>query len=237
MTRKILFAVLLLSLLPLPTRAALLKGDETQIAVSGTGVVKAEPDAAYVSIGVERTEKTATEAQQIVAQNMKNVQAGLKKMGIKDDKIETTSVTLTPAYEYDKGKRTLIGYTARNQIKVTIDKLDDVGRIIDGSISAGATNVYNISFSIKDEGPSKKAALKKAFEDAKGKAEAIAAAAGLTLTKILSIQEAGARIIPPASNFRALAAEGAGAAETPVSPGEIEVRGDLSVVYECAVKK
>ncbi len=229
-----LFTVMALAL---PSPAALLKDDETRITISGRGVVKAEPDVAHITVGVERTEKTATEAQQVTARKMTNIQSSLKKMGIKDDKIETTSVTLSPSYQYDKGKRTLVGYTARNQIKVTIDKLDDVGKIIDASIAAGATNVYNIDFSIKDEGPPKKTALKKAFEDAKGKAEAIAAAAGLTLKKIKSIQEAGARIIPPASGLRALAAEGVGAAaETPISPGDVEVHGSLTAVYECGQK-
>jgi len=218
-----------------PSHAALLKDDETRITISGKGMVKAEPDVAYVTIGVERTEKTATEAQGIAAEKMNNIQASLKKMGIKDDKIETARVTLQPSYQYDKGKRILIGYTAHNQIKVTIDKLDNVGKIIDGSISAGATNVYNISFSIKDEDLPKQAALKKAVENARDKAEVIAAAAGLVIKRIKSIQEAGARIIPPASNLRAMAAEGA-AAETPISPGDVEVHGSLTVVYECDKK-
>ena len=234
---KTLVCSLMILALAFPSHAALLKGDETQIAVSGKGMVKAEPDVAYATLGVERTEKTATEAQQLMARKMNNIQSSLKKMGIKDDKIETTSVTLSPAYQYEKGKRTLIGYTARNQIKVTIDKLDEVGKIIDASIAAGATNVNRISFSLKEESAFKKAALKKAYEEAKGKADTIAAAAGLSLTKIKSIQEAGARIIPPPSNVRAFAAEAVGAgAETPITPGKVEVHGNLTVIYECDKK-
>ena len=123
--------------LAFPTQAALLKDNGTRLTISGKGMVKAASDVAYITVGVERTEKTATEAQGIAAEKMSNIQGSLKKMGIKDDKIETTRVTLQPTYQYDKGKRTLIGYTASNQIKVTIDKLDDVGKIIDNSISAG----------------------------------------------------------------------------------------------------
>ena len=158
-------------------------------------------------------------------------------MGIPKDKIETTQISLYPKYEYIKRKRNLVGYTARNQIKVTIDNLDKVGIIIDSSIAAGANNVNNIRFSVKEESTFKKAALKKAFEDAKAKAEVIAAASGLKLSKIRSIQEAGARVIPPFSSMRTLAAEGVGtAAETPVSPGKIEIHGNLTLVYECAKK-
>jgi len=228
----ILAAVLALAL---PCPAALLKGDGTQITVSGRGEVKARPDVAYVTIGVERTEKTAAEAQGIVARKMTAIQASLKKLGIKENKIETTQVSLYPAYQYDKGKRTLIGYTARNQIRVTVDKLADTGKVIDTAVSAGATNIQSIAFSLKDESSFRNAALKKAFEEAKGKAESIAAAAGLSIKRILRVQEAGARVIPPVSSMRAMAAEAA-APTTPVSPGDVEVHGSLTVVYECRAK-
>jgi len=92
-------------------------------------------------------------------------------------------------------------------------------------------------FSVKEESTFKNAALKKAFEDAKAKAETIAAASGLVLSQIKSIQEAEARVIPPVSSLRTLAAEGvSAAAETPVSPGKIEIHGNLTVIYECAKK-
>jgi uncharacterized protein YggE len=65
----------------------------------------------------------------------------------------------------------------------------------------------------------------------------IADAAGLVLKRIKSIQESGARVIRPASNLRAMAAEGMAATpETPITPGKVEVRGSLTVVYECANK-
>jgi uncharacterized protein YggE len=235
---KTLICLLMILALTLPSQAALLKGDETKIIISGKGIIKAEADVAYVTLGVERTEETATKAQKVAAQKMNNVLASLKKMGIPKDKIETTHVSLQPSYQYDKGKRTLVGYTASNQIKVTVDKLDDIGKVIDSSIAAGANNVNNIRFSVKEESTHKNAALKKAFEDAKAKAEVIAAASGLALSKIKSIQEAGARVIPPVSSMRTLAAEGVGAAaETPVSPGKIEIHGNLTVIYECSAKK
>ena len=234
---KTSICLLMILALAFPGQAALLKGDETNVVVSGQGIIKAEADVAYVTLGVERTEETATKAQNVAAQKMNNILASLKKMGIPKDKIETTRISLYPQYKYDKGKRDLIGYTARNQIKVTVDKLDNVGKVIDSSIAAGANNVNNISFSVKEESSFKITALRKAFEDAKAKAETIAAASGLVLSKIKSIQESGARVIPSISSMRTLAAEGVGAAaETPVSPGKIEIHGNLTVVYECAKK-
>lgn len=234
MLRNIICLLIIFPLV-LPANAALSKGDETQIIVSGKGAVKAEADMAYVMMGVERTEKTATQAQKVAATEMNNLLASLKKMGIPKDKLETTGFRLYPKYEYEKGKRNLVGYTASNQIRVTLDNLDNLGKVIDTAIAAGATNVNNISFSTKDEAPLKKSALQKAAKDAKEKAEIIATASGLVISRIVRIQEAEARVIPPISGIQALKAE-AGAAETPIIPGKVEVRGNLTVVYECSKK-
>lgn len=229
-----LFGVLALAL---PYLAASLEDEETTIVVTGKGIIKANPDVVYLWIGVEKTEKNAEEAQKGVIQKINDILASLNKMRIPKDKIETTRVTLHPDFKYDKGKRTLVGYTARNQIKVTIDKLDDVGKIIDISIASGATNITNIVFSIKDNTPYKQSALKKAFDDAKEKAEIIANASDLILTRIKRIQEVGAQVISPPRGVRAFQAEASVAgAETPVLPGKLEVHGNLTVIFECKRK-
>lgn len=223
--------------LALPYLAAPLEDEETTIVVAGKGVVKVKPDVVYLWIGVEKTEKSAEEAQSFVINKINDILASLSKMKIPKDKTETTRITLQPDYKYDKGKRTLVGYTARNQIKVTVDKLDDVGKIIDISIASGATNITNIIFSIKDNTPYKQSALKKAFDDAKEKAEIIAKASDLILTRIQRIQEVEAQVISPPRGMRTFQAEASVAgAETPVLPGKLEVRGNLTVIFACKRK-
>lgn len=217
-----------------PAQAALLSKDNVQIIVAGQGIVKAPSDVSYVMIGVERTEATATQAQNIAAQKMNNVLGSLKKLGIPKDKIQTSSFRLYPKNKYEQGERILVGYTASNQIKVTLDDLSKIGKIIDTTIAAGANDVSNITFTVKDPAPFKKTALQKAFQDAKAKAEVIAAASGLVIKKIKSIQEAGAVVAPP-GGIRAFKSE-ALEAETPIVPGKVEVRGSLTVVYECSAK-
>jgi len=216
--------------LMLPSQAALFKGDKTQIIVAGHGIVKAQADVSYINIGVERTEKSASEAQKVVATKMNNVLASLDKLGIAKDKIKTTEIRLSPKYEYVERKRTLVGYTANNEINVTLDKFAILGRIIDTVIAAGATNISNINFSIKNDAAAKKAALQQAFNNAKEKAETIAAAGGLVLKRIKTIQEAQAQVMPRGMQaFKSEALE----SETPVLPGKIEVKANIAVVYEC----
>jgi len=212
------------------------KNEPSQIIVTGSGTVKAKADLAYVMIGVERTEKTATAAQEKVAEKMTNVLASLAKLGLAKDNLETTDLDLRPNYDYKSRQRILTGYTASNQIRATVAKLDQLGEIIDTAISAGATNIRGINFTVNDPKPFKKAALNQAVKAAKAKAEVIANAAGLVISKIERIQESGAQVIPAQRNLMAFKAETDSMA-TPVLPGKIEVRGNLTVVYNCALKK
>ncbi|NIM60051.1 MAG: DUF541 domain-containing protein [Candidatus Aminicenantes bacterium] len=229
-----LFGVLALAL---PHLAAPIEDEETTIIVAGKGVVKINPDVAYLWMGAEKTENNAEEAQKVVTQKINDILASLDKMKIPKDKIETTRVVLQTEYKYDKGKRTLVGYTARNQIKVTVDKLDNLGKIIDISIASGATNITNIMFSVKEEAPHKKSALKKAFDDAKAKAEIIAKASDLILTRIQRIQEVETQIIAPVRGMPTFQAQArVGETEAPVLPGKLEVHGNLTVIFECKRK-
>jgi uncharacterized protein YggE len=224
---KIITCLILLLCLILPSYSA------TEIAVTGKGVVKVEADLSYINVAIEKTEKTASQAQQEAAGVMQDVLVALRNAGIPKDKIQTTSFRLDPKYKYDKGQRNLIGYTASNQIRVTLDDLSKVGKIIDTAISAGANRVSNVIFTVKDDAPHKKEALKKAVNNARAKARAIAAAAGLALKRIVRIQESGAQITTPKLGLRAMKAESGGEAETPIVPGKVEVRGNLTIIYEC----
>jgi len=235
---KYFWILIILLLTVIPSQAALpLLGEKPELSVTGKGEVLASADIAFLQIGVERTEKTATEAQYTAAKKSQNIVASLEKMGIAKDKIETVSFNLYPKFEYDKGESKFVGYTASNQIKVIIEKLEEMGKIIDATIAAGATNISGLNFSLKDESPYKKIALQKAFEDAKGKAEILASSSGQILDKIQRIQESEVGIISPLVEARVMSAGAGGGAETPITPGKVKVQARIEVTYELAKKK
>jgi hypothetical protein len=234
MQRKIIWLLAVFSLI-FPALAIAADNNAQNIIVSGKGVITADPDVAYVMLGIERTEKTATEAQNVAAQKMENILASLDRIGIPKNKIETTAINLYPKYEYSNGKSEFVGYTAGNQIKITVDDLGRTGKVVDAAVNAGANNVGSISFSLKNTAPQKTEALKKAFQNAEEKAKIIAAASGLNLKKIARIQEADAEILPlrGIQTFKAAAVSVPAPIETPVSPGKVEIQGNLTVIYEC----
>lgn len=229
--------VVLILIFVYPIQAVPAEDGKTTIVVAGKGALKVKPDVASIWMGVEKSAKTAEEAQTLAIQIMDDILASLEKIKIPKDAIETAHLSLRPEYTYDKGKRNYIGYVARNMIKVTTEKLEELGKIIDVSIGAGATNIDRIVFSVKDRAPYEKLALEKAFDNARTKAEIIAKASDLVLIGIERIEEVEARLIPLVRGAQALPAEARVAGpETRVLPGEIEVRGNLTVVFECKRK-
>lgn len=207
---------------------------QAQITVGGNGVVSVAPDRAKLSLGVLTIAPNAKKAQQDNARVANNVINALVKSGVPRDQIETRDYTVWPEYRYPKPEENkppeISAYRVSNTILVTVDDLARIGSIIDAAVMAGANQVQSIQFLKKDLGPAQREALQKACEEARLKAEAIAAALGVEITGVVSVQEDSAISYPPV--YRSLGDEGAaGAARTPIQPGELQVNASVRVVF------
>jgi uncharacterized protein YggE len=201
------------------------------LSVSGAGTVQIEPDRASLRLGVEVIRKSAREAQFEDAREMQAVIAAIRKQGITKDNIQTTGFNIWQENKFTQNEAPkVVGYHCSNQIIVTIDDLSKVSSLIDRSIAAGADNVQGIQFSLKDDSHVKKQALEKAVKDAMDKAKTIAGAAGVKLKELKEISESTALspLIREGAGMRAMAIN---SNETPVSPGLIEVKGNVIINY------
>src|SRR3989344_2544937 len=88
------------------------------ISVNGRGEIFKAPDMAEFYFSVEAEAETSGGAQTKVTEIMNPILAALKKEGIEEKDIKTSSYNLSPRYEYsrsgmpvffDEGKRTLVG--------------------------------------------------------------------------------------------------------------------------------
>jgi uncharacterized protein YggE len=193
-----------------------------QVIVTGEGVVKATPDRAWVTIGAESRSKVSTEAQQRNADAMTAIQQKLSGLGIPKDAIRTTAIDLQMEFDYTDGKQIPRGYVARNTIEVRVDDMAALGKILDAVVTSGATMIHGVRFDVKAREQLEAAALAAAVKEARGKAQAIAAAAGQSIDRVLRIEEqfVGRSPEPMNRGFAMAKAEAA----TPVAPGEIEIR-------------
>jgi len=198
------------------------------VVTSGEGTVKRAPDQAWVTLAVESRAKTSREAQRLNADAMAAVIAKLKGM-LPADAVRTTAYDLQPEYDYANGRQTLRGYAARNALEVRVDELPKVGDVLDAAVGAGGPSANNIRFDLKDRATAERDALQRAVEDAKARATAAAAGAGMKIDRILRIEEQRPEMIPPPRPVMTMRAETAAAPPTQVVPGELEIKATVTL--------
>lgn len=208
-------------------------GDITpSITVSGTGRVKAEPDVADINLGVTKQGLDAKTAADEAATTMAAVIEALKAAGIAEADIQTTTISLNPVYDWEETPPEIEGWEASNLVNITVRDIDSVGAVVDAATAAGATNINGITFRVDDPATAEAEARAAAVADARAKADQLATAAEVTIVGVLSISESGAQAPQPIYMERASFDMAAGAAETPVMPGQVELSINVVVQYE-----
>ena len=201
------------------------------ISVSGQGRADVAPDMAVVNIGIVTTGKTAQLAQAENAKVASDVTAALGQLGIFSKDIQT-HYTMSPVYE--KGDyRKAVGYRANNTVTVTVNDVAKTGQVIDTALKSGATDVNGISFGLKDAKSVRNTALQMAVQDARSKADAIAAALGVKIVGIQNVKEDGGNFARyEVANARLAKLDGAAMADTPVNAGTVEVNAEVHIDFQ-----
>ena len=200
------------------------------ISVTGTGVVSAVPDTAMVQAGV--VTQAASAAMAVSANNaiMETVLRALSALGIAEKDIQTTDFSVTPQYRVANEERRppeIAGYEVANRVRVTVRDLAQLGIVLDEVIKQGANRLDGIRFSLGEPAPILDEARKKAMADARRRAGVHAAAANVTVGRVLLIEESPTSIPGP----RFVTSARAGIAAVPVAPGEQELSVTVTVTY------
>jgi uncharacterized protein len=148
------------------------------LSVSSTATTEVRPDQLSVTVGVETNGTTAQEAVSQNANLTSQVIAAVRGLGIDENRIETSSYSVLPIYQYIQPpqpcieiyppppgcetRQEIIGYRATNTVTVTLDvpffrmatqPAPDVnaGQVIDATVTAGANRVEGIVFFISPD--------------------------------------------------------------------------------------
>jgi uncharacterized protein len=203
---------------------------EHTISVTGTGIVKIAPDVADLSVGVNITRPTVKEARAVAARQMTAVLAALAKAGIADKDVQTSGLNLNPVYDYSGNTQRLTGYTVSNTVTATIRNLDTVDDVVDGAMKAGATTMDGLTFRVDDPAAAEAQARDAAVKDARTKADALARAAGVSISGVQTIVEQTANTPQPIM-YEAAVPRAASDASTPIKTGTNDVSVSVSIVY------
>jgi len=211
------------------------------ISIEGRGEVAAAPDMAMVNSGVTTQGATAREALDANTAAMAELIAALKGTGIEARDIQTSGFSVSPNYVYSEDRDAngytlppkINGYQVSNTVTVKVRQLEELGTILDKSVTVGANTVNGVSFSVADPSELLNKAREAAFADAQAKAELYATAAGSALDEIVSISETQGFNDPQPYPMYARA-EMADSAKVPVEAGELSFAINVSVQWELA---
>ena len=208
------------------------------LVVSGNASVMAVPDQAIVRLGIVRQAASAQAAQEQANVAAREILNAVEKAGVPPNQIQTARLVLTPIYAPrnpdSRDAPRIVAYNATNTISVRLENLSIVGTVIDAGLRAGSNQIEGVGFALRNDLPSRQQALKQAVEEARSKAQTMAEALRVNLLEVLEVSEGGVSIVDRVEPV--FASRAAAVAETPVSPGQIEVRASVTIRYRISSK-
>jgi uncharacterized protein YggE len=200
------------------------------IEVIGEGVVQAEPDQAQAFLGVETFDRELSAA---VEQNQRSMDAVLQTLrgaGIPEALIQTRNYSVNFERDYpglgEPPAEVRGNYRVSNMARVTIGEIGRLGEILDAAVEAGANQIGGVQFAVSDASELESQARALAVENARAKAEELAALADVSLGAAIRVEEISEQGGIP----RVLAMEGMGGG-APVSEGRLAVMVRLRITY------
>ncbi|MFA5169230.1 MAG: SIMPL domain-containing protein [Candidatus Paceibacterota bacterium] len=213
-------------------------GDQNTINISETGTVYAVPDIALVTFTAITQESTINQALQKNNDKANGIIDFLKRQGINDADMKIVDFNIYPQYEwqtkgvdltiYPLGKRVITAYQAVESVEVKMRDTDLIGRNIQGSLEAGASQVSGLQFTIDKEEDFKKQARQIAMTNAKAKAQEIADGMGVRLGEPVSFTES---YYAPSFSATDKATAGTGS-NMQIVVGENKIEVTVNVSYE-----
>jgi len=223
-----------LAALPLLAPAPLAAQEQAprRLVVIGTGEASARPDVAVISAGVVAQAETARGALAENTQAMNRVFEQLRAAGLPPEDLQTAQFAVTPLYESRQPDPQttqpprIVGYQVSNQVSARVRDIDRLGATLDALVGAGANSIDGLVFDLADPKQVLGEARDAAVADALAKAKRYAAAAGVQLGAIISIEEGGG-YPPPRPMMRAEAM----AADVPIAPGQTELSASVTITF------
>lgn len=204
----------------------------TRLDLSVTGESTRVPDIAEITAGVVTKSPTAAAAIQENADRMQRVLDALKRAGIADKDVQTSSINLNPEYRYAENQPPqLTGYSASNQVTVKFRDIRNSGKILDALVAQGANQINGPDLSIEHPEQALDEARAKAVAEGRARAELYARSLGMQVVRIVSVSENGSYSPPPPAPPMPMAMR-AQAAETKIAPGEQTLQVTLAMEFE-----
>jgi len=236
----VLSALLIAGMLGALAQAATVTVNPPQrtLTVTGTAQIQATPNLALVVIAVETQATTVSAAVEANNTAANKVVQAINNLKIPRLTVRTLDFNVQPIYQtYPPNTPPpttpkIIGYQVINRLEVRIPGTTSealssaVSRVIDAALTAGANRVDSIQFTLEDMTAANNQALAQATKNAKSTAQAIAAAAGVTLGPLQMISAQ-----PYYQPGPVYARSEMAASAPPIIAGQLTIQQTVTVVY------
>ena len=197
-----------------------------KITVNGNGLVQSTPEVVEWSFGVTAEADTSAAALARVNTAGNRIVAAVRAAGVAQKDIRTEQVSISP--QYDQNGKISGKIVASKSVLVTVRTLAQAGKVVDVAVDAGATSVGGPMFSTSEREKLYHQALRAAVAAARANAQTLAEASGLTLGRVLEVQEGGgAQPVPAAAESLRAGAD----ASTQIEPGQSSTYASVTVTF------
>ncbi|HBN95985.1 MAG TPA: hypothetical protein DDZ66_06775 [Firmicutes bacterium] len=233
--RTISLSLVLICVFALGTvTAASIPEDSGRLQVTGNALITAAPDTAHIALGVETSGASVKNAVSENAERMASVLEALKSLGLESSAVSTSGYNIysySDAFSAGTIRPAATTYNVHNCITISTKNLDQVGRIVDAAVAAGANEVQNVTFDLADKEEMQLRALEIAIEQALGKADVMAKTAGETIGGIVSVHEEYGTYVAKNESLQVMGVGFDRGATTSINPGEVEVTAQVTMVF------
>lgn len=217
---------------------------ERTVTVTGTGEVRVKPDIIQISFVLNAKNTHYTDMMQQADVQLSALRQALQHCDIEPEQLKTSDYSVQTAYEHlpdENGnyRQVFSGYVCRQvlllELPLNMPKLSEILRAAENSLTEPE---FHISFSVRDRHAAEAQALKAAAEQARCNAEALAAAAGIRLGRLISVSNrSGSPNLVSPTNYTMMRAKMQAAAcdaAAAITPEDIRTEETAELVWEIA---
>ncbi len=160
---------------------------ETLLSVSASGEADTRPDEARFTAGVENWARNAAASSAETQKDIDAIVAALRELGIEEKDIQTRTINVQRINWGDRKGQ----FQASNTVTVRVRDIDQAGAAVTAATQEGANIVNGPELRLSDPEAAANSAYAAAYANARKRAEAYAQAAGMEVSRVLYIRDAG----------------------------------------------
>lgn len=155
--------------------------------VKGNGRATGPPDHARITIHLRARSESGATAFDEVAARSKKLESLLEELGISKEAVSSRDVQLREEARSDRSQPQVL--VAEHELEVTVSHPFILSQLVTAATQEVDTTVSGLSWQLEPGSPLHHEALRKAAEDARGKAETYASALHLRLGEVIEISD------------------------------------------------